>query len=892
MKSKMLIATLLGCLVWQQGVLSQTDTNTTDTNQSISANTATPPAATDVNTNEAPGASATSPAAEPAAVNPSVVPAAGIPSTSATSTVAALTVVFPTTITAQPASQTVVNGASATLSVAATGTPPLSYQWYFNGNPISDAAAASYTIPGVAATNEGGYTVVITNFCGSMTSSVAALTVVFPPAITAQPAGQMVINGGSATFSVAAEGTPPLSYQWYFNGSAISGATDATYTINGVTTNNEGSYMVVVTNACGSVTSSSITVDASVPAPPVVAAAVPTNEVPSTIAGNETAAAAPAATSTEPAPATAANPPAAPVASANETAAVAASNETATANAANPPVAAASANEASGVTASNETATANAANPPVAAAGTNEVSSVTASNTTAAASSSPQASGPASIPLIQFQDVPITTAIENLARQAGINYLIDPKIGYGQPDANGQIKPEPTLSIRWENITAEQALKALLNNYGLQLTEDRQTHISRITSKDPLAPVPLTTRVVQLKYASTSNMVDSVQASLTDKRSKVLPDPRTSQLVIVATENEQEALDTLINQLDKPTRQVLIETKLVQISSNPSTAKGVDWSGTLAAQHVTFGNGFQSGTTTAQIPGTPETTTTTFGGHTVTTTTTPSSSQQTTLNIAEGNGGFSWNTLSGLTPGIGFLSADGASAVLHFLNATYDAQITSTPRIVTLDNQMATIEVSRTYPIINMAGSTANNSGSSSITYSNVGTILQVTPRISANDFIWLKVRPTVSDHFGDVTVTVGGSGGTTSYPVPEFDVRTIDSQVMIPNGNTLVMGGLVNDNPTASYSKVPLLGDIPGLGWAFRSESKSTTKDNLIIFLTPTIIKDSDFQPVSSASSDFLKSSPPVMRTGINPNTIWDGSEPRGDWSNPAPTPGEYNSK
>ena len=66
----------------------------------------------------------------------------------------------------------------------------------------------------------------------------------------------------------------------------------------------------------------------------------------------------------------------------------------------------------------------------------------------------------------------------------------------------------------------------------------------------------------------------------------------------------------------------------------------------------------------------------------------------------------------------------------------------------------------------------------------------------------------------------------------------------MIPNGNTLVMGGLVQDEPTASYTKVPFLGDIPVLGWAFHSESKTMSKDNLIIFLTPTIVKDADFQP------------------------------------------------
>jgi type II secretory pathway component GspD/PulD (secretin) len=606
-----------------------------------------------------------------------------------------------------------------------------------------------------------------------------------------------------------------------------------------------------------------------------------------------------------------ANSPTAPAVTANESPSVTATNEPADNSAATPPTApvvstpespstTTSSVTTSTVTTSNATTGASTATPPTApvvsapespSTTTSSVttSTVTTTNETASAAK-PQPSELPSIPLIQFQDVPITTAIENLARQAEINYLIDPKIGY---DQNGQIKAEPTLSIRWENVTAEQALMALLDNYGLQLSEDRKTQIARITAKDPTAPPPLITRVIQLKYASTSNMVDSVQASLTDKRSKVLPDVRTSQLVVVATEREQEALDALINELDKPTRQVLIETKLVEISSNPTTAKGVDWSGTLSAQNIYFGNGLMQGSssTTAQIPGTP-TTTTFSGGHT--TTTTPSSSQQTTLNMVQGAGGIAWNTVSGFTPAIGFLNADGVHAVLSFLNATYDAQIVSTPRIVTLDNEMATIEVTMGYPVISLSGGTQNSSGSMSITYSNVGTILQVTPRISANDFIWLKVTPSVSSFLGNITITVPGGQGnpSTSYPVPEFNTRRIDSQVMIPNGNTLVMGGLVQDNPTATYSKVPVLGDIPGLGWAFRSENKSMNKDNLIIFLTPTIIRNADFQQASSAPADFLQSKPAVMKSRMNPSTVWDGAEPRGDWSNPVPVPGEFDQK
>jgi type II secretory pathway component GspD/PulD (secretin) len=926
MKSKMLIAILLGCLVWQPGVLSQTATDTTDTNQSISTSTANPP---------------TAPAASTAV------------STVATSSVAALTVVFPTSIATQPASQTAICGNSATFSVIAGGTPPLGYQWYFNGSAISDATAADYTIISVTASNAGSYTVVVTNVCGTVTSSEAVLTVVFPPSVTAQPTGQTVVNGANATFSVTAEGTPPLSYQWYFNGNAIDGATGADYTITGVTTNNEGNYMVVITNACGTVTSSNMTVVAAAPNPPEAAAAagneaagagtanppaaaaVAANESPSAAAGNEAAGATTAnppaaaavaanespsaAAGNEAAGANAANPPAAAAVAANESASVAAGNATAGATTANPPAAAAvaanespnatagnatagasaanppaaaaaAANESASVAASNATAGASAANPPMAAAtGTNESSSVTTSNATGSASSSTSpASAPASIPLIQFQDVPITTAIENLARQAGINYLLDPKIGYGQPDANGQVKPEPTLSIRWENITAGQALVALLDNYGLQLIEDHRTHIARITTKDPLAPPPLTTRVFQIKYASTSNMVSEVQAALTDKRSKVLPDLRTSQLIVVATDAENEAVDVLIKQLDQPTRQVLIETKLVEISSNPSAKKGLDWSSTLAAQNISFGNGLASASSTTLIPGAPVTTTTpAFGGHPATeTTTTPKWSSSTIVDSlnqgASAPGGLALNTLSGLTPAIGFLNADGLHAVLSFLNSSLDAQIVSTPRIVTLDNESATISITRGYPVINVAYSTANVAGGTSITYSNIGTVLQVTPHISANDFIWLKVIPDVSTFFGTHDQLIGGS----HYTADIFDIRHIETQVLIPNSNTLVLGGLVKDNPNAGYTKVPVLGDIPGLGWAFRSETKSLDKGNLLIFITPTIVREADFRPTTT---DFLQSRTTTMKSPMNPNTMWDGAQPAGDWSNPVPTPGEF---
>ena len=509
---------------------------------------------------------------------------------------------------------------------------------------------------------------------------------------------------------------------------------------------------------------------------------------------------------------------------------------------------------------------------PAAAADTNAAPAAAPASAVAAVQPA-AAPAVASIPLIQFQDVPLTTAIEALARQANINYLLDPKIGFGQPDASGQVKAEPNLSIRWENIPAQHALEALLSNYGLQLVEDTKTKIYRVTTKDPAALPTLETRVIQLKYASTTTMMESISGALTDKRSRVIPDSRTSQLIIVATDPEQAAVDTLIDQLDTPTKQVLIETRLVEISSNPTSTKGVNWAGTLAGQNISFGNN-----TTYLLPPTAPTpgTTTTVNGVSQTTGAAPGFAGLTT-GVLTAPGIIGDTAQKGFGFGTGFLNADGAHAVLSFLNASADAQVMSTPRIVTLDNETATISVQRTYPILQTTAGTQGSPGGSTITYSNVGTVLLVTPRISANNTIRLKVTPTVATFFGYAQLTANGA----TSQAPQFDNRTMDTQVLIPNANTLVMGGLVDDNPAETSTKVPILGDIPFLGAAFRSESKAADKKNLLIFITPTILQDADFHPTTT---DFLNAQPQKRKEVLDPNSVWDSSKPH-NWADPSNT-------
>jgi type II secretory pathway component GspD/PulD (secretin) len=451
--------------------------------------------------------------------------------------------------------------------------------------------------------------------------------------------------------------------------------------------------------------------------------------------------------------------------------------------------------------------------------------------------------------------VPLTDAIKNLARQAGINYMLDPKVAFGQMGPDGRPVPQPTVSIRWENVTAQQALTALLNNYNLQMLEDPKSKIARVTIKDPAAPDPLVTKIIQLKYATPTNIMVAIQNTLTDKRSKVVADTRTSQLVVLATEKELVDVDMLVDKLDTKTKQVLIEARLLETSLNPSTTKGIDWTGTLQGQNVSFGNGNMVGTSTTTLPGGTPTT---------------------VLTSIIGKGGVGATTANGFNPATFFLTADGVSAVLSFLNKYAEAKVISTPRTVTLDNETAKIEVTRASPIINITPGTVQVAGGSQITYTNLGVILNVTPRISANNYVNLKVVPEVSRIFDTVRKQVSVGNGSGFYEADEYDIRKIETRVMVPSGNTLVLGGLVQDDVRSGNTKVPVLGDIPYLGYLFRSDSKSRQKSNLMVFITPTIVQDDDFQPTPSG---YLKTPVPTSDSIEGDWSSWDSGKPR-DWS------------
>ena len=168
-------------------------------------------------------------------------------------------------ISVQPFSQTVSANTTVRLQALAAGLQPLGYQWQYGGTNIPGATNALLTLTNVQSDAAGAYALRVSNSMGTTVSVSAVLAVVSPPIITVQPEGQTVVAGAPVVFTVEAEGSAPLGYQWHFNSVEIPGATDSSYSLLSVQLTNAGTYAVVVSNALGTAVSSNATLAAVLP---------------------------------------------------------------------------------------------------------------------------------------------------------------------------------------------------------------------------------------------------------------------------------------------------------------------------------------------------------------------------------------------------------------------------------------------------------------------------------------------------------------------------------------------------------------------------------------------------------------------------------------------------
>lgn len=418
---------------------------------------------------------------------------------------------------------------------------------------------------------------------------------------------------------------------------------------------------------------------------------------------------------------------------------------------------------------------------------------------------------------------------------------------------------QETQMIKLEHASAEEAVRILeklqknINNQknssakAAKMVADKRTN-TIIISGDPVIRAKLAAlakkldsplesagnaRVVYLRYAKAKELAkvltkvvanmakletskDKTKRMSSKNAATIEADEATNAIIVTAEADVMRSLDAIIKSLDIPRAQVLVEAIIVEVANNNDKALGIDW--LFANEH----GGFGSNSVTAGSP---------LGG------VAKSFFETNPVKKLESLAGALAGSQGG-TYGAGRYSENGTSlaAIITALETKGEANILSTPSVVTLDNKEATIVVGQEVPFT--TGSYSSTGGSSSnpgnpfqtIKRENVGITLKVTPRISEGDNVELELLQESSE------VTPGTVGGQ-----PITNERKIETSVVTKDGDIIVLGGLIQDKVTQAESKVPFLGDIPLLGRLFRFNKTDTVKTNLLVFIKPTIIRDSE---------------------------------------------------
>ncbi|WP_409450141.1 type II secretion system secretin GspD [Comamonas sp.] len=287
-------------------------------------------------------------------------------------------------------------------------------------------------------------------------------------------------------------------------------------------------------------------------------------------------------------------------------------------------------------------------------------------------------------------------------------------------------------------------------------------------------------------------------------------DTATNSLIITAPEPLYRQIRSVIDQLDSRRAQVLVESLIVEVSAEKAAQFGVQWQSLLGQGNNVvgvIGNNF------------------TVGGANL-------------FNLAAGiaNGTYSTLPSAGMNAGIAF-KHNGEyvlGALANLLQTNADGNVLATPNLLTLDNQEAQILVGQNVPFV--TGSYANSTGSSTVNpfttveRKDVGLTLRVRPQINANGTVKLTIYQETSNVLDGTTTNANG---------PTTNKRSIESTVLVDDGSVIVIGGLLQDQYSGSVQKVPYLGDIPGIGALFRSDTRSRKKTNLMVFLRPVVMRD-----------------------------------------------------
>ena len=416
---------------------------------------------------------------------------------------------------------------------------------------------------------------------------------------------------------------------------------------------------------------------------------------------------------------------------------------------------------------------------------------------------------------LNFQNIPVRSVLQILAEFTGKNIVVSGDVG-------------GNITLRLHDVPWDEALDIILKTQGLAMRQSNdvimiapasvfarqeQSQLQAQNQIDKL--VPLSTAYIQVNYAKASDLaslIKSQKTSLLSDRGSITTDSRTNTLIVQDTNAHIGQVRKLVHVLDVPVKQVLIESRIVIANDNYQRSLGARFGigGVHQGPNSTIAtSGNVTGTDQILAGG---------GGPFLTGT------GNLNVNFPASNASGSVGQLA-----VAILNNDfQVDLELSALQAEGKGEVVSSPHVITANQQKASIEQGVEIPYQNAA-----SSGATTVQFKKAVLSMDVTPQITPDDRILMNIE-VHKDSVGQTVSTANGGS------VPSIDTRKVTTQLLVDNGDTVVLGGIYETTQTHSTSKVPLLGDIPLLGFLFRQQSVTNNKDELLIFVTPKILADS----------------------------------------------------
>jgi type IV pilus secretin PilQ/predicted competence protein len=395
-----------------------------------------------------------------------------------------------------------------------------------------------------------------------------------------------------------------------------------------------------------------------------------------------------------------------------------------------------------------------------------------------------QAGGDPNKPIkdLNFQNADIRSVLNFLAEYGDVNIVTSPSV-------------EGNVNLSLKNVSWQLALDILMKTYGLTAVQEKG-YIRIVPTKEYLEEtsmverhrseqaqiVPLETEIIEVDNASAFDLVDPIQTILTD-RGKVEVDKRSNSLIISEIPENIQLIREFVDELDKETAQIKISAQIVEVSSQSLEEVGINWI-VNGQKSVRKSSGYEADY-----------------DHTT---------QVDADEVSDPVGSFTFQTLQ---PGWDL------TATLQALTSDGNGKIVAHPEITTVDNKEAKIQSGQKIPI-----KTFDPSGNVVITFEEVGTILRVTPHVTSENRILMHLLPERSTYAFDPNGIIINSNNA-------------ETNVVVENGQTVVIGGLTTQDIIESHIGVPVLKDIPVLGYLFGYKKKQVENRDLVIFVTPTIV-------------------------------------------------------